>query len=71
MNIFRDPPYLKRREAAAHDFPRAPVKRRHIFRCRAAIPVKQRKRARDVGFGGLAVTLAHKGRCLHEPCGYL
>src|SRR5215469_3834490 len=71
VDVGRHSPRLPGGEAAVHDFPRAPVKRWRNFWCPAAIPAKQCKRARDVGLGGLAVTVAHKGCRFHEPRGSL
>src|SRR5215469_11461683 len=62
-------PLLPGRQAAAHDFPRTPVKRAQICRYRAGLPAKQCDRAGDVGLGGLAVTIARKAGGFHEPRG--
>src|SRR5215469_10645899 len=71
LDVCRQPPPLPGGEAAARDLARLALKRQELCRYRAGLPAEQRDRARDVSFGGLAVTITSKACGFHELCGCL
>jgi hypothetical protein len=70
IDVGCQPPLLPRHQPATHDFSGIALKWAQICRYRAGLTTKQRDRAGDVGFDGLAVTIARKACRFHEPCGY-